>query len=112
MFASWKDQYGVSDSYPADSELTDVWQRTAVGPYHRLSDYYALGYGEALDAYEAEQKDMGHGFDNIVQNYIDGRRTAGEIVKEVSLEYRKDVREEVLRYLELLEKIKLIRKIS
>ena len=110
IFDAWKEHYGVSDSYPAGGELTDVFERTAVGPYHRLSDYEALGYKEALQEYEAGKKDMGHGFDNIVQNYIDGKRTTGEIVKEVSLEYRKDVKEEVLRYLELLETIQLIKK--
>ncbi len=112
MFDAWDQHYGISDSYPLRSELADVWQRTKTGPYHRLTDYRALGYGEEIKAYEAGKADLGHGFESMVMNYIDGSRTAAQIVKEVSLEYRRDVRDDVLRFLDLLETLQLAEKLS
>ena len=43
-------------------------------------------------------------------NYIDGKRTVGQLIREVSLEYRRDMKDEVLPFLRLLEDLHLIRK--
>ncbi|MBE6128789.1 MAG: DUF4910 domain-containing protein [Erysipelotrichaceae bacterium] len=112
IFTAWAEQYDLSDSYPENEELTDVWQRTAVGPYQTLSDYRALGFDEAVSRYEENKNEHDYGFEGLVLNYIDGRRTVAELVKEVSLEYRRDMKEDVLLYLELLENLSLIRKTS
>jgi aminopeptidase-like protein len=111
MFDEWIRHYGAEDSYPAEEGMEEVYVRTAVGPYQQLSDYRALGYDEAVDAYEKTKDHDLHEFDGIVLNYIDGKRSAAEIVRQVSLEYRRDMKKQVKDLLELLEKIQLIRKI-
>ena len=52
------------------------------------------------------------GVENSTVYFIDGKRTAGQIAKLVSLELKKDVSEKVLLYLELLEGMKLIAKVN
>lgn len=110
MFDEWIRYYGLQDSYPVYEDLQDVYVRTETGPYQQLSDYSYAGYGEAVKAYEAAKGDVGHGFDGLVMNYIDGKRTVGQLIREVSLEYRRDMKDEVLPFLRLLEDLHLIRK--
>ncbi len=110
MFDSWIAYYGVSDSWPVYEELTSVYRRNAVGPYHQLSDFRGLGHDDAIDAYEASKKDRAYNLESAAVNYIDGNRTAAEIVKLVSLECHKDVKEQVLNYLNVLEELGLIAK--
>ena len=50
------------------------------------------------------------GSGDSIQNYIDGKRTVGEIVRLVSLEALRDTKEDVLNYLGLLEQLNLISK--
>ncbi len=111
LFDDWMDYYGLSDSYPVYSEYTDVFVRTKKGPYQTLSDYRALGHDAAIDAYEAVNKESGHEFDGLVMNYIDGKRSTAEVIKEISLEYRKDMKDAVLPFLKLLENLKLVKKL-
>ena len=110
LFDEWMDCYNLSDSWPVYEDLKDVYVRTETGPYQTLSDYRALGYDAAIDEYEAQKTDAGHGFDGLVMNYIDGKRSVSEVIKEVSLEYRKDMKDAVLPFMRLLENLKLIRK--
>lgn len=113
MFNSWFEQFDLKDEYPCDNTLTDVYQRNFIGPIQQLSDYEALGYKEVLDNFN---KKIGNnpwrmmGLGDSIQNYIDGKRTVGEIVRLVSLEAMRDTKEDVLNYLGLLEQLKLISK--
>ncbi len=112
VFDIWIEEYDLQDDYPCDERLDTVYKREFIGPTHQLSDYRALGYGKELDDYNRKiQKgnfDLG-GIENGTLYYIDGKRTAGEIVRSVCLEMKSDVSERVLLYLELLEKLGLIR---
>lgn len=110
LFDAWMEQYDLSDSYPLDEEMTDVYRRTAVGPFQTLSDYKALGYDEAIRHYEQNKTVKGYEFEGLTLNYIDGRRTVGQLIRELSLEYREDMNHDVLNYLKLLEAIGLITK--
>lgn len=110
LFDAWMEQYDLCDSYPLDEELTDVYRRTAVGPFQTLSDYKALGYDEAIRHYEQNKTVKGYEFEGLALNYIDGSRTVGQLIKELSLEYREDMKHDVLNYLELLAAIGLITK--
>ena len=110
LFDAWMEQYDLSDSYPCDEEKTDVYRRTAVGPFQTLSDYKALGYDEAIRHYEQNKTVKGYEFEGLALNYIDGSRTVGQLIRELSLEYREDMRHDVLNYLKLLEAIGLITK--
>ncbi len=113
MFDSWFTQFDLKDEYPCDNTLTDVYQRNFVGPIQQLSDYEALGYKEVLDDFN---KKIGNnpwrmmGLGDSIQNYINGKRTVGEIVRLVSLEAMRDTKDDVLNYLGLLEQLKLISK--
>ncbi len=110
LFDAWMEQYDLSDCYPLDEELTDVYRRTAVGPFQTLSDYKALGYDEAIRHYEQNKTVKGYEFEGLTLNYIDGSRTVGQLIRELSLEYRQDMKHDVLNYLKLLEAIGLITK--
>ena len=110
LFDAWMEQYDLSDCYPLDEELTDVYRRTAVGPFQTLSDYKALGYDEAIRHYEQNKTVKGYEFEGLALNYIDGSRTVGQLIRELSLEYRQDMKHDVLNYLKLLETIGLITK--
>ncbi|MBR3365231.1 MAG: DUF4910 domain-containing protein, partial [Solobacterium sp.] len=110
LFDAWMEQYDLSDCYPLDEELTDVYRRTAVGPFQTLSDYKALGYDEAIRHYEQNKTVKGYEFEGLALNYIDGSRTVGQLIRELSLEYRQDMKHDVLNYLKLLEAIGLITK--
>ena len=90
--------------------MTDVYRRTAVGPFQTLSDYKALGYDEAIRHYEQNKTVKGYEFEGLALNYIDGSRTVGQLIRELSLEYREDMNHDVLNYLKLLEAIGLITK--
>ena len=110
LFDAWMEQYDLCDSYPLDEELTDVYRRTAVGPFQTLSDYKALGYDEAIRHYEQNKTVKEYEFEGLALNYIDGSRTVGQLIRELSLEYRQDMKHDVLNYLKLLEAIGLITK--
>ena len=110
LFDVWMEQYDLCDSYPLDEELTDVYRRTAVGPFQTLSDYKALGYDEAIRHYEQNKTVKGYEFEGLALNYIDGSRTVGQLIRELSLEYREDMKHDVLNYLKLLAAIGLITK--
>ncbi len=115
MFDEWIRAYGLKDEYPLDKQLDTVYKRNHVGPYQQLSDYKALGYGPVLDEF---QKKLGanpfalRGVQDNVINAIDGKRTVGEIIRRVSLEKRRDVKEAALLLLELLENIGFISRVS
>lgn len=108
VFDEWLAYYGLADDMKTYDELNDVYVRTAIGPFQQLSDYRALGHDAAIDEYEQKKEDD-HDFEAIVLNYIDGSRTVSQIIKEVSLEYRRDMKDAVLHYLKLLKEIELIR---
>ena len=111
MFDEWIRVYDLKDEYPLDETLNTVYKRDRVGPIQQLSDYRALGYGDVLDEF---MKKIGPnpfvfmGLQDAVMNAIDGKKTVGEVVRTVSLEKRRDVKENVLLLIKLLEDIKLI----
>jgi hypothetical protein len=112
MFDSWFRTYGINDSFVTCCELDTVYKRNFVGPIQGLDDYRALGKGEILDAFSEKLKGgdrfaMYEVESNVVY-YIDGKRTLGEIVREVSLDSCTDRKELVLLFVDTLEKLGLI----
>ena len=112
MFDSWFRTYGINDSFVTCCELDTVYKRNFVGPIQGLDDYRALGKGEILDAFNEKLKGgdrfaMYEVESNVVY-YIDGKRTLGEIVREVSLDSCTDRKELVLLFVDTLEKLGLI----
>lgn len=116
MFADWMKHYDISDSYPVYSEYDTVYKREFVGPINAMKDYRNLGYGRQIDEYQEKTK----GYDmfalmsveSLVVYYIDGKRTVNEIIREVSLEMRKDMKDLILVFMNTLEEINLVSKIQ
>ena len=112
MFDSWIAQYGLSDSFPTYDDLDTVYKRDFAGPIESLDDYRALGKGDILDefnkALEGTERFAMFGVQSGTVNYIDGKRTLGDVVRNVSLDAGKDRRDLVLLYTDTLKKLGLI----
>ena len=111
MFDEWIRAYDLRDDYPIDENLNTVYKRDFIGPIQQLSDYAALGYGKVLADFMKNIGDNPFAImriqDSLI-NAIDGKKTVGEIIREVSLQKRSDVKDKVLMMLKLLQDIKLI----
>ena len=113
IFDNFIELYDLKDEYPLQEGLDSVYTRKFVGPVQQFSDYRALGYDEAIDAYQEKTKKDPFammGVQDLVTNLIDGKNTVAEIIRKASLIRRKDVKEAVLVLLELYEKLGLIEK--
>lgn len=110
FFDSWISFYDLSDDYPLDGSLDTVYRRKFTGPVQKFTDYRSLGYGDVVDEYLKQTPEDIFPVDpvsDLVTNLIDGKNTAGEIVRKASLEKRKDVKKEVLLLLKLYEDLDL-----
>jgi hypothetical protein len=111
MFDQWIRAYELKDEYPVDESLDTVYRRNFVGPIQQLSDYAALGYGKVLEDF---MKGIGNNpfavmrIQDALINAIDGKKTVGEIIRSISLQKRTDVKDKVLKMLQLLKDINLI----
>ncbi|MBQ1508122.1 MAG: DUF4910 domain-containing protein [Erysipelotrichaceae bacterium] len=111
LFDNWIAEEDLQDDYACREGNDTVYRRKFLGPVHLLEDYRVLGYGELIDEYEKKTRTGDFdlmGVENSTVYFIDGKRTAGQIAKLVSLELKKDVSEKVLLYLELLEGMNLL----
>ncbi len=113
IFDEWIAFYDLKDDYPVEDDLNVIYRRKFIGPVHQVSDYRALGFGEALDEYQEKTKKdpfAMFGVQDLVTNLIDGKRSLGQIVRIASLIKRKDVKEATLILIGLYEKLGLIEK--
>jgi len=112
MFDNWIKYYGLSDSFEEYSELDTVYKRNFVGPIQGLDDYRAVGKGDVLDEFNEKMKGTDRFAMMDVQSnvvyYIDGKRTLGQVVREVSLESGKDSKDLVVLFVDTLKKLDLI----
>ena len=115
MFDSWINIYGLSDSFEDYSDLDTVYKRNFVGPIQGLNDYRALGKGEILDEFNKKMEGTNRfammDVESNVVYYIDGVRTLGQVVREVSLDSCTDRKDLVLLFVDTLEKLGLISKV-
>ncbi len=112
MFDSWIGTYGLSDSFEKYSDLDTVYKRNFVGPIQGLNDYRAVGKGEVLDEFDKKMEGTSrfamYDVESNVVYYIDGKRTLGEVVREVSLDSGTDRKDLVLLFVDTLKKLDLI----
>ena len=112
MFDNWNVLYDINDNFEAYSDLDTVYKRNFIGPIESLDDYRALGKGDILDEFNEKLKGTERfammGVQSNVVYYIDGKRTLGQVVREVSLDAGKDCKELVILFAETLEKLGLI----
>ena len=112
MFDSWFRTYGLTDSFVTCCDLDTVYKRNFVGPIQGLDDYRALGKGEVLDTFNEKLKGADrfamYDVESNVVYYIDGKRTLGEVVREVSLDSCTDRKDLVLLFVDTLKKLDLI----
>ena len=112
MFDAWMNFYDLSDSYEEYSELSTVYKRNFVGPIESLDDYRALGKGDILDEFnsklEGTERFAMMGVQSNTVYYIDGVRTLGQVIREVSLDLGRDCKDMVILYTDTLNKLGLI----
>ncbi|MBQ1827115.1 MAG: DUF4910 domain-containing protein, partial [Erysipelotrichaceae bacterium] len=111
IFDAWIASEDLANDFCADDTLSKVYKRNAIGPVHQFSDYRTLGYGKALDEYQ--EKTGGDrfklmGLESNILYYIDGKRTMGEVIREVELETGKTYGDLSTAFFKLLSDINLI----
>ena len=112
MFDSWISAYDLSDSFVRYDDLDTVYKRNFVGPIESLDDYRALGKGDVLDEFNSKLQGGDRfammGVQSNVVYYIDGKRSLGDVVREVSVELGADRKDQVLLFVDTLKKLELI----
>ena len=98
QFDNWISFYDLKDSYQVENNSKTVYRRKFIGPIQRMGDYKGIGYGDVLKKYYASLNGKDRfammDLESSMVYYMDGKMSLSDLVKEISLDLKKDVSKE------------------